>query len=71
MYFLDLSLRKRLCLGVVEGILIILLIKAILTRIRLRVVFAIFGGPDPLTILLLVAPGILYARFFQSIHISL
>ncbi len=45
MYFLYLSMRKRLCLGGIGGLLITLLIKAILTRIRLRVVFAIFGSP--------------------------
>ena len=46
MYFLDLSMHKRLCLGVIEGHLIILLIKAMLTRTRLAVVFAFFGSPD-------------------------
>ena len=66
MYFLDLSMHKRLCLGVIEGLLlIILLIKFILTRTRLVVVFAIFGSPDFLKILLLVSRGILYARFFS------
>ncbi len=44
MYFLDLSMHKRLCLGVIEGHLIILLIKAMLTRTRLAVAF--FGSPD-------------------------
>ncbi len=50
MYFLYRSMRKRLCLGVTEGLLIALLIKAILTRMRLRVVFAILGSPDSLKI---------------------
>ena len=53
-------------IGVIEGLLlIILLIKVILTRTRLVVVFAIFGSPDFLKILLLVSRGILYARFFS------
>ncbi len=39
-------MHKRLCLGVIEGHLIILLIKAMLTRTRLAVVFAFFGSPD-------------------------
>ena len=45
MYFLDLSMHKRLCLGVIEGHLIILLIKAMLTRTRLAVGFAFFWQP--------------------------
>ncbi len=63
-YFLDLSMHKRLCLGVIEGHLIILLIKAILTRTRLAVVFAFFK--DFLKSLLLVSRGILYVRFFST-----
>ncbi len=67
MYFLYHFMCKHLCLGVIEGLLITLLIKTILTSIRLRVVFAIiFGNPDSLKILLLVAPGILYVRFFST-----
>ncbi len=65
MYFLDLSMHKRLCLGSIEGLLIILLIKAILTRTRLVVVFAIFGSPEFLKIILLVSRGIPNARFFS------
>ena len=64
MYFLALSMPKRLCLGVIEGLLFILLVKAILTRTRLGVVFAIFGSPDSLKILLLAPRSILHVRFF-------
>ncbi len=66
MYFLDLPMYKRLCLVVIEGHLIILLIKAILTRTRLAVVFAFFGSPDFLKSLLLAFRGILYVRFFST-----
>ncbi len=66
MYFLDLSMYKRLCLVVTEGHLIILLIKAILTKTRLAVVFAFFGSPDFLKSLLFVSRGILYVRFFST-----
>ncbi len=59
-------MHKRLCLGVIEGHLIILLIKAILTRTRLAVVFAFSGSPDFLKSLLLVSRGILYVRFFST-----
>ena len=59
-------MHKRLCLGVIEGHLIILLIKAILTRARSAVVFAFFGSPDFLKSLLPVSRGILYVRFFST-----
>ncbi len=71
MYFLDLSMRKSLCLGVINGLLIILLIKAIPTRIHLLVVCTMFGSPHSLKILLLVAPGILYVRFSINIALTL
>ena len=38
-------MHKRLCLGVIEGHLIILLIKAMLTRTRLAVIFAFLWQP--------------------------
>ena len=58
-YFLDHSIRKRLCLGVKEGLLIIVLMEHSFTRIRFHVVFGTSGRPASLNILLLVAPGIL------------
>ena len=57
-YFLDLSVHKLSCLDVIEGHLIILLIKSILTRTRLAVVFAFFGSTDFLKSLLLVSLSI-------------
>ena len=56
--FFDHSTRKCLCLGFREGLLIVLLIEAILWRVRLRAVFVIFSSPASLTILLLVVQGI-------------
>ena len=58
-YFLDHSIRKRLFLGVKEGLLIIVLIKPSFPRIRFHVVFGTSGRLASLNILLLVAPGIL------------
>ena len=72
MHFLDLSTSKRLCLGVIEGLLIILLVKTNLTRTRLGVVFTIFGSSDSSKILLHVSRGILYVRFFSiDLYIAL
>ncbi len=61
MYFPDLSVHKRLCLGVMGGHLIILLIKAMLTRTRLTFL-AVFN---------LVFEAIYTCASFQPIHISL
>ena len=48
-----------------RGLLIIHLIEAILSRVRLRVVFAIFSSLASLKILLVVAQGILRTFFFN------
>ncbi len=64
MYFLDLSMRKHLCLGIREGLLIILL--TILPRMRLRVVFCYIWQPSFVKdSVLLVAPRILYICIFS------
>ena len=48
-------MRKRLRLGVRDGLLIVLLIEAILLSVRLLVVLAIFGSLTSLKIILFVA----------------
>ena len=63
MYFLNLSMCKCLCLGVIEGLLIILLVKAFLTRTCVGVVFALLGSPDSSKILLHVSHALLSNRF--------
>ena len=58
MHFHDHSMQKSLFLGVREGILIKLLIKATTPMVWLRVVYALFGSLASLEMIPLVAPGI-------------
>ena len=74
MHFHDHSMQKSLFLGVREGILIKLLIKATIPM-GLRVVYALFGSLTSLKIIALVAPGILSTFFsidlYRALKISL
>ena len=66
MHFLDHSMRKRLRLGVRDGLLIVLLIEAILLSVRLLVVLAIFGSLTSLKIILFVATLACFCYWFIS-----
>ncbi len=70
MYFLALSMRKRLCLGVIEGLLVIYWVKAILTRTGLWVWFLLYLAAQILQrFFYLFLEAFYTCASFQSIHI--